>query len=160
LFFQNHGQLIITHLLVPKQNGTGDSCTTQNEEEIFDYQDQHDLITLGWIHVSCFWKRCQIFYVCARVHVCLSILYISIPLLLVLPNLALWSRMSLGKFWVAKCNSMGAEAQIRNVSFLKTGCISQAVCERTIVTSQISLFSVQQPTVIFGATVISFSSYG
>lgn len=46
----NHGQLIITHLLVPKQNGTGDSCTTQNEEEIFDYQDQHDLITLGWIH--------------------------------------------------------------------------------------------------------------
>ncbi|XP_069680632.1 STAM-binding protein [Periplaneta americana] len=46
----NHGQLIITHLLVPKQNGTADSCTTQNEEEIFDYQDQHDLITLGWIH--------------------------------------------------------------------------------------------------------------
>jgi hypothetical protein len=51
-FFQNHGQLIVTHLLVPKQNGTADSCTTQNEEEIFDYQDQHDLITLGWIHVS------------------------------------------------------------------------------------------------------------
>lgn len=50
--FQNHGQLIITHLLIPKQNGTADSCTTQNEEEIFDYQDQHDLITLGWIHVS------------------------------------------------------------------------------------------------------------
>lgn len=43
-------QLIITHLLVPKQTGTPDSCTTQNEEEIFDYQDQHDLITLGWIH--------------------------------------------------------------------------------------------------------------
>ena len=51
-FFQNHGELIITHLLIPKQNGTADSCTTQNEEEIFDYQDQHDLITLGWIHVS------------------------------------------------------------------------------------------------------------
>ncbi|KAJ9586655.1 hypothetical protein L9F63_019757, partial [Diploptera punctata] len=46
----NRGQLIITHLLVPKQSGTSDSCTTQNEEEIFDYQDQHDLITLGWIH--------------------------------------------------------------------------------------------------------------
>jgi STAM-binding protein len=46
----NHGELIITHLLIPKQNGTADSCTTQNEEEIFDYQDQHDLITLGWIH--------------------------------------------------------------------------------------------------------------
>lgn len=36
---------------MPKQTGTPDSCTTQNEEEIFDYQDQHDLITLGWIHV-------------------------------------------------------------------------------------------------------------
>ncbi|KDR24328.1 STAM-binding protein [Zootermopsis nevadensis] len=46
----NRGRLIVTHLLVPKQNGTADSCTTQNEEEIFDYQDQHDLITLGWIH--------------------------------------------------------------------------------------------------------------
>ncbi|XP_046392803.1 STAM-binding protein-like A [Ischnura elegans] len=43
-------QLIVTHLLVPKQTGTADSCTTKNEEEIFDYQDQHDLITLGWIH--------------------------------------------------------------------------------------------------------------
>ena len=52
MVFQNRGQLIITHLLVPKQSGTSDSCTTQNEEEIFDYQDQHDLITLGWIHVS------------------------------------------------------------------------------------------------------------
>ncbi|XP_067011147.1 STAM-binding protein-like A [Anabrus simplex] len=46
----DHDQLIITHLLVPKQQGTPDSCSTQNEEEIFDYQDQHDLITLGWIH--------------------------------------------------------------------------------------------------------------
>jgi hypothetical protein len=88
LFFQNHGQLIITHLLVPKQNGTGDSCTTQNEEEIFDYQDQHDLITLGWIHVSFFFffgkavkiLMCVCVCVCdrERVHmcICLSVLYI------------------------------------------------------------------------------------
>ncbi|XP_076035818.1 STAM-binding protein-like A isoform X3 [Oratosquilla oratoria] len=42
--------LLITHLLVPEQCGTSDSCTTQHEEKLFDYQDQHDLITLGWIH--------------------------------------------------------------------------------------------------------------
>lgn len=40
----------ITHLIIPKQSGTADSCSTENEEAIFDYQDNHDLITLGWIH--------------------------------------------------------------------------------------------------------------
>ncbi|KAJ8921866.1 hypothetical protein NQ315_008498 [Exocentrus adspersus] len=43
-------ELIITHMIVPKQKGTSDSCMTSNEEEIFDYQDQHNLITIGWIH--------------------------------------------------------------------------------------------------------------
>ncbi|XP_047526044.1 STAM-binding protein [Pieris napi] len=43
-------QLKITHVIVPKQTGTSDSCSTNNEEEIFHYQDQHNLITLGWIH--------------------------------------------------------------------------------------------------------------
>ena len=42
--------LLITHLLLPKQSGTSDSCTTENEENIFQYQDRYDLITLGWIH--------------------------------------------------------------------------------------------------------------
>lgn len=45
-------QLFITHVIIPKQQGTADSCTTSNEEEIFDLQDQKSLITLGWIHVS------------------------------------------------------------------------------------------------------------
>ncbi|GAB6019634.1 hypothetical protein CHUAL_001197 [Chamberlinius hualienensis] len=40
----------ITHLIVPKQRGTSDSCATENEEEIFEIQDQYDLVTLGWIH--------------------------------------------------------------------------------------------------------------
>lgn len=40
----------ITHLLIPKQTSTSDSCTTLNEEDLFDYQDSHNLITLGWIH--------------------------------------------------------------------------------------------------------------
>ncbi|XP_050694007.1 STAM-binding protein-like isoform X3 [Eriocheir sinensis] len=43
-------KLLITHLLVPKQCGTADSCTTQQEEELFDHQDKLDLITIGWIH--------------------------------------------------------------------------------------------------------------
>ncbi|XP_053697428.1 STAM-binding protein [Sabethes cyaneus] len=45
-----HNQLVISHVIVPKQKGTSDSCTTMNEEEIFNYQDQMNLITLGWIH--------------------------------------------------------------------------------------------------------------
>ncbi|OWR41029.1 amsh [Danaus plexippus plexippus] len=43
-------QLKITHVVVPKQTGTSDSCSTNNEEDIFEYQDKHNLITLGWIH--------------------------------------------------------------------------------------------------------------
>ncbi|XP_055381271.1 STAM-binding protein [Condylostylus longicornis] len=43
-------RLLITHIIIPKQSGTSDSCTTTNEEEIFDIQDQKNLITLGWIH--------------------------------------------------------------------------------------------------------------
>lgn len=50
--FQSHNQLMVTHLLLPKQTGTSDSCTTDNEEDLFTYQDKYDLITLGWIHVS------------------------------------------------------------------------------------------------------------
>ncbi|VVC41476.1 JAB1/MPN/MOV34 metalloenzyme domain,USP8 dimerisation domain [Cinara cedri] len=42
--------LIITHLMIPKQSGTSDSCTTMNEEQIFEFQDKQNLITLGWIH--------------------------------------------------------------------------------------------------------------
>lgn len=38
-------------MILPKQKGTPDSCITMNEEEIFDYQDQYNLITIGWIHV-------------------------------------------------------------------------------------------------------------
>lgn len=38
-------------MILPKQEGTADTCVTKNEEEIFAYQDQHNLITLGWIHV-------------------------------------------------------------------------------------------------------------
>ncbi|XP_033644092.1 STAM-binding protein-like [Asterias rubens] len=40
----------ITHIVVPKQTSTSDSCTALNEGEIFDVMDSRDLLTLGWIH--------------------------------------------------------------------------------------------------------------
>ncbi|CAO3617453.1 unnamed protein product [Mucor hiemalis] len=50
--------LKITTLIIPKQTGTPDTCTTENEEELFDIQDKYDLLTFGWIHThptqSCF----------------------------------------------------------------------------------------------------------
>lgn len=45
-----HNAFTITHVLVPKQRGTSDSCLTENEEEVFVVQDKYDLITVGWIH--------------------------------------------------------------------------------------------------------------
>ncbi|ORX45661.1 Mov34-domain-containing protein [Hesseltinella vesiculosa] len=50
--------LKVTTLIIPKQTGTSDTCTTENEEELFEYQDANDLLTFGWIHThpsqSCF----------------------------------------------------------------------------------------------------------
>ena len=45
-------EFTITHVIVPKQYGGPDYCNTENEEELFVIQDQHGLVTLGWIHVS------------------------------------------------------------------------------------------------------------
>lgn len=40
----------LTHLIVPKQEGTTDTCAMVAEEEILEAQDRLDLLTLGWIH--------------------------------------------------------------------------------------------------------------
>ncbi|KAI3945449.1 hypothetical protein MKW92_034239 [Papaver armeniacum] len=40
----------ITTLIIPKQEATSDSCSTMNEEEIFEFQDKLSLFPLGWIH--------------------------------------------------------------------------------------------------------------
>ncbi len=40
----------VSHVVVPKQKGTADSCNMFGEEEIWEFQDKHDLLTLGWIH--------------------------------------------------------------------------------------------------------------
>lgn len=43
----------ITHVLVPKQTGTSDSCTMLEDDLApFEYMDQHELITLGWVRRS------------------------------------------------------------------------------------------------------------
>ncbi|NXS55220.1 STABP protein, partial [Brachypteracias leptosomus] len=43
-------EFTITHVIIPKQHGGPDYCNTENEEELFVIQDQHGLVTLGWIH--------------------------------------------------------------------------------------------------------------
>ncbi|KAG2203273.1 hypothetical protein INT47_000193, partial [Mucor saturninus] len=45
-----NNELFVTSLLIPNQEGTSDTCITRNEEAIFEYQDNHGLLTLGWIH--------------------------------------------------------------------------------------------------------------
>ena len=46
----------MTHVLIPKQTGTSDRCDAEGEEDLFDYQDCQDLLSLGWIHVRFFVK--------------------------------------------------------------------------------------------------------
>eukprot|EP00271_Cylindrocystis_brebissonii_P021167 TRINITY_DN7423_c0_g1_i1.p1 TRINITY_DN7423_c0_g1~~TRINITY_DN7423_c0_g1_i1.p1 ORF type:complete len:536 (-),score=65.39 TRINITY_DN7423_c0_g1_i1:206-1813(-) len=52
------GVFSVSTLILPKQQATSDSCSTLNEEEIFDAQDKRGLFQLGWIHThpsqSCF----------------------------------------------------------------------------------------------------------
>ncbi|XP_061491402.1 AMSH-like protease isoform X3 [Rhineura floridana] len=45
-----HNEFTITHVIVPKQSAGPDYCDMENVEELFRVQDQHDLLTLGWIH--------------------------------------------------------------------------------------------------------------
>jgi len=40
----------VTTMIVPKQEGTTDTCAAKNEEEIFEYVTANDLLVLGWIH--------------------------------------------------------------------------------------------------------------
>ncbi|CAI5723945.1 unnamed protein product [Hyaloperonospora brassicae] len=51
-------KLVITTLIVPKQEGSSDMCTMTNEEDLYDFCFSNELLTLGWIHThpkqSCF----------------------------------------------------------------------------------------------------------
>lgn len=50
--------LFISRLVIPEQEGTSDMCEMTNENALFEYCTQEDLIVLGWIHThpsqSCF----------------------------------------------------------------------------------------------------------
>ena len=46
----DENQLKITHMIIPKQWGTAISCATTDEEEMLEYMEENDLITLGSIH--------------------------------------------------------------------------------------------------------------
>jgi STAM-binding protein len=54
------GALFITHLIVPDQTATSDTCDTTpaGDNALFDYCDSHNLLVCGWIHThpsqSCF----------------------------------------------------------------------------------------------------------
>ncbi|GME76489.1 unnamed protein product [Ambrosiozyma monospora] len=54
----NRNAFFITHLVIPEQDNTPNTCTTKNEEKLFDVIDNLDLFVLGWIHThptqSCF----------------------------------------------------------------------------------------------------------
>uniref|UniRef100_A0A8D0HPC3 AMSH-like protease n=1 Tax=Sphenodon punctatus TaxID=8508 RepID=A0A8D0HPC3_SPHPU len=45
-----HNEFTITNVIVPKQSAGPDYCDMENVEELFSVQDQHNLLTLGWIH--------------------------------------------------------------------------------------------------------------
>ncbi|WFD35153.1 ubiquitinyl hydrolase 1 [Malassezia cuniculi] len=55
---EQHGALYVTDLVAPPQSGESDSCTADGEELLVSYQEEHGLMTLGWIHThpsqSCF----------------------------------------------------------------------------------------------------------
>ncbi|KAL2151161.1 hypothetical protein VTH82DRAFT_6259 [Thermothelomyces myriococcoides] len=42
--------LFISHLVIPEQRCTPDTCETENEFAMFDYCDNNDLLVIGWIH--------------------------------------------------------------------------------------------------------------
>lgn len=56
----NRNAFFITHLIIPEQDSTSETCSTKNEEKMFEYIDNEDpdLFILGWIHThptqSCF----------------------------------------------------------------------------------------------------------
>ncbi|XP_037611882.1 AMSH-like protease isoform X2 [Sebastes umbrosus] len=45
-----HNEFLLTHVVIPKQSAGPDFCDMENVEELFSFQDQQNLLTLGWIH--------------------------------------------------------------------------------------------------------------
>ncbi|KAI9349860.1 hypothetical protein DFJ73DRAFT_625413, partial [Zopfochytrium polystomum] len=40
----------VTTLMVPKQHGTSDTCTTEDEEGLFAALEERGVIAMGWVH--------------------------------------------------------------------------------------------------------------
>lgn len=49
-FDKGQNLFVVTHLIIPKQVSTSDTCSTLDEEELLSFQLKYDLLTLGWIH--------------------------------------------------------------------------------------------------------------
>ena len=43
-------EFVVTRLIIPKQQGTSDSCTALDKQSIHDVFEKHNCIVLGWIH--------------------------------------------------------------------------------------------------------------
>ncbi|KAK9457572.1 hypothetical protein V1511DRAFT_494001 [Dipodascopsis uninucleata] len=46
----NRNAFFVTHLAIPEQESTTDTCVTKDEESLFSFLDENELFTLGWIH--------------------------------------------------------------------------------------------------------------
>lgn len=42
--------LFVSRLVIPEQEATSDTCSTKDEEGLFEYVSKEDLMVLGWIH--------------------------------------------------------------------------------------------------------------
>eukprot|EP00090_Calanus_glacialis_P046494 TRINITY_DN9162_c0_g1_i1.p1 TRINITY_DN9162_c0_g1~~TRINITY_DN9162_c0_g1_i1.p1 ORF type:complete len:449 (+),score=183.73 TRINITY_DN9162_c0_g1_i1:173-1519(+) len=43
-------RFVISHLLIPRQEGKSDSCTMEGLEDVWDVHDKENIIFLGWVH--------------------------------------------------------------------------------------------------------------
>ncbi|RPA76024.1 Mov34-domain-containing protein [Ascobolus immersus RN42] len=61
--------LFISQLVIPEQEATSDTCTTKDEEELFDYVFGQGLMVLGWIHThpsqTCFMSSVDLHTQCS-----------------------------------------------------------------------------------------------
>jgi hypothetical protein len=66
---QDQGQVRFTTLIIPKQEGTGNTVNTTHEEELYFHCEAQGLIMLGWIHThpsqDCFMSSVDIHTHCA-----------------------------------------------------------------------------------------------
>ncbi|ANB11399.1 hypothetical protein AWJ20_4208 [Sugiyamaella lignohabitans] len=46
----NRNAFFINYLVIPEQESTSDTCSTTNEESLFEFIDENELFVLGWIH--------------------------------------------------------------------------------------------------------------